>query len=260
MKILFYPEEITENSKMHKLCVEYGINYHNDPNKPYDLHIFWSRTRSAIIPDQITLNSKNVINRGCFDITKRKVNDIFDDIELDPTTHVGKCVEKLDLQALHTYHSIIKCPAPKRREVARFKKDGEYVEVEGRYIYQKLIIDKEGDLYIRYRIYYAGGITHIVKIYQEDPFKTVISKCELVPTRRIYSESKELDLNKKCKEFGFDLGELDIILMDGNPIVIDVNNVVGGGNVPTLTDTDFAQDIKKATYEYLKSRSAKNKD
>ena len=259
MTILFYPDPLNDNSKMYKLCSDLNINYHSDPTLPHDIHIFWSITRSKIDPDYITIKSIDVINRGCYNITKRKVNDIFDDIEIDPTSHIGKCVEKLDLQALHSYHSIIQCPSEPRRETARFKENGVYVEVEANYIYQKLIINKEDDLYYRYRIYYAGEITHIVKIYQSDPFKTDIIRCELVPIRSVYTEATENELDLKCKLFGFDLGELDVMIIDNKPVVIDVNNIIGGGSIPTLTDTGFADSIKHATYNYLVSKIIKHK-
>ncbi len=252
MTILFYPDPLNETSKIHKLCKEFDIKFHNNPSEHHDIHIFWSLTRSSIVPDDITLNSDKVINRGCWDITKQKVNDIFDDISIDPTTHTGECVQKLDLQALHSYHSVIRCPAEKRTETVRVRKNGKIEELTGDYIYQKFIVNREGDLYIRYRIYYAGGITHVVKIYQDHPFKTSIIKCELISKGDLYTPKQESELNDKCKNFGFDLGELDVMVLEKIPIVIDVNNIVGGGEVITLTDTDFAKDIKKSTYEYLK--------
>lgn len=237
MTILFYPDNLTPKTKMYHLCKRFGIKYHNDPTRPYDLHIFWSYTRDRITPGHITLNGVNVINRGCYDITKIRVNDIFDSRFIDPLIYQGEAVQKQDQQGQHFMHSIVKCPLK---------------PLQG-YIYQKLIVDKVGHLFIRYRVYYSGGITHVVRIYQKDLFETKIERCELIDKRDVFCDLDEQILEDDCDNFGFDHGELDVMIDLDKPVVIDVNNVVGGATIPGLTDTEYAKDIQEKSYQWLKT-------
>jgi hypothetical protein len=217
MTILFYPEPLKQSpaSRISRICKEKGIAFHNDPRQPHDVHIFWSYTPKSIEPDSITLDSPKVINRGCWNVSKEKVNSIFNDFSIDPELHEGWCVEKADLQGRHDLHRIVKCPTRKR---------------EG-FIYQRYIEDKRGALYIKYRIYYAGGIGHILKqgkrsIFGSPNWRTDYVWHEWVDKYTIFPGKAELELNAKCKQFGFDYGDIDFLMEDGKPVIIDINNVV----------------------------------
>lgn len=238
--LLFYPEPLKKVplSRVYRICKEYGINFHNDSKLPYDLHIFWSYTKCRIIPDGFTLNAKDCINKGCWDVGKERVNDIFNDIRIDPTIFKGICVEKLDLQGRHGSHHLIECPAKER---------------EG-YIYQKYIENKEGDLFYKYRIYYADGINYILKSYKPNPFGSECVRHELIDKNQLFTIEQEQDFHKKCKEFGFDFGEIDAMVDKGKLIIIDVNNVVGGGFVWGLTGTQLHKDIDYTFIKFLEKR------
>ncbi len=213
---MFYPDPVDgrKKSRMYRMLSKIkDISYHSDPGRPHDFHIFWSYTGHSIVPDEITLSSPNVINRGCWDISKEKVNRIFDDLFVDPTTHRGLCVEKADLQGRHDKHSVIECPAPKK---------------EG-YVYQKYIESKDDRGYVAYRIHYACGIKMIDKRHKKDVFISPYAR-EVVNTRDYFSEQAERDLIKRCDEFGFHYGEIDFLMDGGKPVVIDVNNVVGAND------------------------------
>jgi hypothetical protein len=193
-------------------CRKNNIEYHNDINKPYDLHIFWSPTKTKIKPDSITLEYPNVINRGCYDVTKYRVNEIYNDISINPETHKGICVAKLDRQCSHDKHKLVECPTKKEKG----------------YVYQKFIEDKdENGNYIYYRIMYADGIKLIVKRKKKSIFITDSVSSEIVPVDSIFNKEQEEDFNNKCKNFGVDYAEIDVMLDNGVPIVVDVNNVAG---------------------------------
>lgn len=216
--LLFWPEPLKPKpfSRVYRICQEYDVPFHSDPDKPYDLHFFWSYCKKQIDPDFFTLSAPNVINRGCWDIGKEKVTAIFDDITIDPETYHGTCVQKIDQQGDHNNHSIIQCPAP--------RKDG--------YIYQRYIEQREGPHYFRNRIYYAGGIEYILRqttltvFGMMDRFKNVV-KSEFVNVRTIFTERQQWEFDQKCKEFGFDYGDADLLIENGKPIIIDINNIVG---------------------------------
>lgn len=214
---MFWPEEnkAVPLSRVRRICDDYGIPYHSDPGEPYDLHFFWSYTPRRIAPDSFTLGALNVINRGCWDISKEKVNAIFNDFSVDPETHQGICVEKGDMQGRHSMHSLITCPAPGR---------------EG-YVYQRYIEDKEGDLFVKYRIYYADGIEYILKqkkrtLFGHADYNYDYVTHEWVDIRSIFTLEMQSDFDRKCRQFGLDYGDVDFLMEDGKPVIIDVNNVV----------------------------------
>ena len=225
-------------SRVSRICDEYGIPYHNDPAKPYDLHFFWSYTPKSIEPDNFTLEDKNCINRGCWDIGKQKVNDIFNDFSINPETHQGYCVEKCDRQGRHDLHKLINCPAPRK---------------EG-YVYQRFIIDQIGQLYIKYRIYYADGIEWILKqskhsLFGSPDYNTDYVTHEWVGKEQIFNSDKEKELNEKCKLFGFHYGDVDFLMEDGKPIIIDINNVVSHisftAGIKKIQDEQFLDFIQR---------------
>ncbi len=239
MNILFYPDRVDDDriSRMYRIlrgCDD--ISFCNDPSKPHDLHIFWSYTPHSIVPDDVTLNSPDVINRGCWDISKVRVDKVFDSGLIHPMFYRGLCVEKADLQGKHRYHRLVRCPVK--------PKDG--------YVYQKYYIDKEGHLYISYRVYYAGGITHVVRYYKKDLFKTQNVRAELVDKREVFTRTQEDDFINRCTVFGFDLGEVDVVMDEGVPVVVDINNVPSG-----RIEMTYKNDIDKSIKTYLYDKASK---
>ncbi len=218
LTVLFYPDRVDDDriSMIYRMLLENPhVKYHNNPRKPHDAHVFWSYTGHSIIPDGITLNAPNVINRGCWNIGKQKVNDVFNDISIDPLTYKGLCVEKYDRQGKHKYHRVVSCPVKPKKD----------------YIYQRFIEDREDGCYIRYRVHYAGGVVCVRKVYQKEPISTHQGGMTsvVIDKRELFTEEQERRFNLGCKKFGFDLGDVDVMNDGGVPIVIDVNNVAGGG-------------------------------
>lgn len=238
LKILFYPDPLLPKCRVFQICNEYGIKFTNNPKEKYDLHIFWSYTKKDIIPDNFTLTDKNVINRGCWDIGKERVNEIFGDLTIDPRLHKGVCVEKSIYQSRHDLHKIITCPAPKK---------------EG-FIYQVFIENKDKDLYYSYRYYYAEGAGLLVKQFKTTPFASQYVKHEIVDKRSLFTLEQERDLVSRCNKFGVDFAGLDLMIYNGKPYVIDVNNIIGGGLVLGLTGTEVERKVHEFYAKYLYSK------
>jgi len=240
MKILFYPDPL-DNYKRYSRVLRIlegrkDISFHNDPLLPYDLHIFWSYTRCRIEPPELTLKDSRVINRGCWDISKKKVNDIFNDISIDPRKHKGIAVEKREWQGGHQWHGLVKCPAEPRPG----------------YVYQRYINHKEGRYYVRYRIFLMGGvITHVNKRYETTEFVTGTEKVENIHPDKFFTPAEKQDLLNKCHIFGVDFGELDILIDNGRKIVIDVNNMVGGRHPGILARSIPYKEIDESFIKYL---------
>lgn len=237
MVILFYPEPLKEQPMAkagRALSRHPEITWHNDPTRPHDVHIFWSYTKNSIVPDEITLKSKNVINRGCWDISKKKVHRIYNDISINPKHHKGACVEKIDQQAMNEHHKLIVCPT----------------EPKTGYVYEKYFENVEYGYYVKYRVSYADGITHVIKRYNSYPFIDDILKFEVIDKRIIFSEQQEKELIEKSKLFGLNFGEFDVV-MDGDiPIVVDVNNIPGAV-IPPIFGTPISDEIEESFIAYL---------
>jgi hypothetical protein len=236
MTILFYPEPLkaVPLSQMYRVLSGIDVKWHNDPQQPYDLHIFWSYTKHSIVPDKITLNSPHVINRGCWDINKNKVHDIFNDYRVDPEKHTGLCIKKINLQGRHSGHSLITCP--QKREAG--------------YVYERYIENKEGGHHISYSIVYGEGISVIFKKKKSSLFESSYISHEVVDKKYFFSDQQEQELIDKCNRFGFHCGIIDF-QMEDRPIILDVNNVRGGGHVSSLTDTPNSDIMDKGLIDYL---------
>ena len=247
MTILFYPDPLDNYehySRVLRILEKCDwVTFHNNPLKPYDLHIFWSYMRNKITPPALTLKDKIVLNRGCWDISKVKVNRIFNDISIDPREHKGICVEKYDWQGGHHWHSIVECP----------------IEPKPGYIYQKYIDDMEGDFYIRYRVFLMDGIiTHVSKRYEKHRFETFIKgepqtvKIENIAPSDFFTDDEMADILNKCHKFGVDFGELDILIDNDKKIILDVNNVVGGNSADIIRQSKTYKETNESFLNMLK--------
>ncbi len=207
--IMFYPELPTENCRIFHQLKNNGIKFHNDPNLHYDLHFYWSYHKFKTSPDKFTLKHKP-INWGCTDISKQKVNDIFNDISVDPLQYNGIAVAKREKQGAHKDHKLITCPIT--------KPDPEY-------IYQRYIENKEKDSFVYYRLFYAEGIKMITKRLKKSMFITDYHSDSIVKVRKYFRSDRALV--QKCNAFGFHFGEIDFLMNNSTPIIIDINNVAG---------------------------------
>lgn len=235
--ILFYPEPLKQKplSRMYTMCKQFGFKYHNNPAKHHDVHIFWSYMKHSMEPDAITMADQSCINQGCYDISKVKVSKIFDDISVDPKIHEGICVEKLDKQGAHYGHNLVECP----------------MDPQDGYVYQRYIEDVEDELFVKYAIYYHDRISLVVKSWKPGVFSSKYVKHEVIDKRKFFDEEEEADFNLKCQEFGVNYACIEFINDNGKPVIIDVNNVIGGRTVPALTGSDIEQQIHLEFFNFI---------
>ncbi len=204
--ILFYPEALQSHSKLFFALEKLGICHHVHRGAPHELSFFWRYNGGVMRRKKMP---KGMINRGCTDVSKTRVAQVFDDIMVDPQTYVGPVVRKTEAQC-DRKETLIMCPAP--------KEDG--------YIYRRLIDTREGDEYVDYRLYWFGGPGYLVKRYKNDMLAKRYSRWELVPLSLI-PEKKMQDIERGCKKFGFDFGEIDLLKNCEGWFVIDLNNTAG---------------------------------
>jgi len=212
MTILFYPDNITPKCRIYYALNDLGIKYHNNKNKYHDLIIYWSYHKTITIQDDFILQSK-CLNKGCYDITKTRVANIFDNIIVNPEKYNGPVVRKTEKQG-DDQETLIICPSQKEDE----------------YIYRKFIDTKRNNYYIDYRIFYFKDRKFLVSKWKEHMFQEGGKYLWKEENINVIPEKKLKEIDNKCKKFGFDLGEIDLLQDNKNDVfyVIDINNTPGG--------------------------------
>ena len=196
----------------------------SDPKKSVDLAIAFNDTTSFPLDERLLSLKKNgrVLNGHCTDISKSRVEDIFESvfgygIKVDPRTYVGKCLKKSDSNATHD-GMVIECPK----------------EPERGFVYQKLIDNTDdGKEYYDMRVFIVGATIPFVfkKIRNPNPalrFGISIDN-KIGETRDVLSAGEVETILKFTHTCGLDFGELDVLRdrTDGKIYVVDANNTAG---------------------------------
>ena len=230
--VLLYPDKLRGNRLKFALD-NMGITYHNDPQQPYDVGLYWSYHQVARHHDEL---SKTLLNGGCSDISKSKINKVFPNIAVDPETYQGTVVAKMEHQGSHS-GKLVLCPT---------------VPVKG-WVYQKFIDSHEADGYVVYRVFYSGQVDFVVKQWEKDMFRLSHGRLDFVEKTELMTPEQELWLVNGLKEFGCDFGEVDVMKdSDGEIYVVDINNVAG--NAPEMWSL-----VKDKYIESVKQFILKNK-
>jgi len=219
MTILFYPDPINAECKLYHHLRNIGVQFHNDISQPYDLIFYWSyhkevREHDAWLTEQHAKQA--VINYGCNDIRKTRLHEVFETgLIIDPATYKGMAVEKGNGQCSKD-ERLVECPMPPRAD-----------RIYLRYI-DTFKQDEYNSYYIDYRLFYFGCISFVCRkkryttIFDRKNYEWEAIPKFFIPTNIInYIENK-------CRLFGFDCGEIDLLQdTDGRYYVIDLNNVSG---------------------------------
>ena len=210
MTILFYPESLRANCRLYYTCKKLGVSFHNDPFRFYDLMFYWSYHKTTC-PQPELIKSSSCVNKGCFDVTKTRVSEIFDDIRVNPEVYVGKVVRKSERQC-GMDERLLTCPTKK----------------EDSFIYRKFIDTRVNGKFVDYRLFYFGGDCFLVsKINRGEMFSKKDFEWGL-ETLTILPEGRLEEIYKSCQKFGLDFGEIDLLKDEkGKFYVIDINNVAG---------------------------------
>lgn len=214
MTILFYPQLPKEHNRVFKACKELGYDFHNNPERKFDLAFFWSFTLDKYKPDLWAKKRKNMVNRGCFDITKSRVANHFESLLINPETFEGTAVKKSEKQARHD-GELIKCPSKR----------------ENGFVYQKNIDTKRGSEFTDIRIFWSGNIDFVLLKRKTLKFKTDLVHVDEIKKEDCFSKDELKMIENGCMSFGLDFGEVDAIrdVSTGELAIIDVNNISGRG-------------------------------
>jgi O-antigen/teichoic acid export membrane protein len=221
--ILFYPERPKTFHVLYKACHILGYTMVFDPSKHADIIInFNDTTVQAKNPVLEELRkTRRIVNIDAIDISKRRVEIVFEEVfgyplAVDPRTHVGPCVRKSDMNAVHDGR-VVTCPTE---------------PVDG-YVYQKLICSDGGEGRVMdLRVYiFNGKIPFVLKRYKsiDDRFDRTI-EAKLAKTSDILSDDEVSRIALFCARMGLDYGELDALRSgdDGRIYIVDVNNTPAG--------------------------------
>lgn len=177
--------------------------------------IYWSYKVKTSMSEGLKCN----INRGCWDVSKEKVQRVFHKtfgyrLSVDPRTHKGTCIEK---GMGHTHSGrILRCPVQPK---------------EGK-VYEKLIDARVSPNEVsELRVFWCLGQYFVIEKIKSNMFGHSANDV-ILRESGVFDDIEEKRIADFCQEFGMDFGELDILRdSDGLIYVIDVNNVPGEGGI-----------------------------
>lgn len=227
MNILFYPaypdkEYYSLSLIMHRL----GYTATLDTQADIDAVFIWCDKTWVDVPAALRAAhaGRPFINGDCTDISKRHVDAVCQKVFgygslLDPTRHLGSCVQKPDENAVKGGR-IVTAPL---------------VLAQPGMVYQRLIRSGGGDLQVEYRVPIVLGAPPLVyEIHQEAPRKSLDHRPQQPPLLRvpeeIFSPAEMRDILAFCAAIHLDFGELDILRCRESQrlYVLDANKTPAG--------------------------------
>ncbi len=246
---LFYPAKPSPSAVIYKLCHWCGYRMSKNPDRPFDIAIYWEDTTvRQPDPNIVRLGQEcEIVNLNCLDVSKSTISVAFArvfgyDIVLDPRTHRGRCVRKSNQNATHD-GQVIDCPIPR---------------IEPGYIYQKLINNEvEGDVVQDIRVpVFRHQIPFVYLKYRKrsDRFSNENEYAEMADVQAHFSTEELERIRLFCRAIGLDYGELDVLRdRDEHRIyIVDVNPTPWGPpNHMSKTDRRIALDKMATVFESM---------
>lgn len=251
--IFFYPDAPMPHCVIYKLLMFLGYRVTTDPQENCDLAIqYWhgfdgnpfSPAKSVPPVKTTRQDGIKILNIRCNDISKLRIAAVFDDIfgyslSVDPRKHVGKCVMKLNWNALHK-GQIIECPTEPR---------------EGDFVYQKLVRNEAADGFVKdMRVPIYGTRTPFVYLKYRSVTDRFIdrahtnTKATIAEVSEVLSVNEVANIYRFCERLGLDYGELDVLRDrdDGRIYIVDANNAPSGPPSPISDDEEKVAVVRLA--------------
>jgi hypothetical protein len=221
--IIFYPQRPSSLHVAWKLCHILGYRMTTNPAAKAVAAIhFRDRTTKAVDSRLAALGrSRRVINIGCTDVSKSRVEQAFVTTfgyssHIDPRIYNGRYVKKGETNALHNGEIL----------------DGPH-EPEAGVVYQRFIESELRDgWYVEYRVpVFDNNIPFIMLKWRplNDPFQR-FALAEAIEKSTVITPEDETKLLAVCREMGLDYAELDVKrdAKDGKLYVLDINDTPSG--------------------------------
>jgi hypothetical protein len=225
MIALFWPEyPDKEFYTIVAVFMRLGYFATRNPAEPFDFAVMW-QDQTWIDPQpqlEEIAASRPVLNLGCRDISKTRVERVFGEVFgsstfLDPMRHDGLCVRKHDENARGG--DLVQCPV---------------AAVEAGYVYQRFIDSRTDDRMIEYRLPVVLGRLPVLYVQEkavpQDTIKTAKLGLSLGSVEEAFSADERAGILAFCRAMGLDFGELDILRAndDGRLYILDANKTPGG--------------------------------
>lgn len=219
--VIVHPHYPSRRSTIYFTCRELGLQVTNKLKKKAVLGVYFDYAtykNDHHSLQKLADQGLKVLNIGSRNIGKNHIDEIHQQIfgyctRIDPTKHVGKCVRKSDINALHD-GIILECPIEK---------------VEEGFIYQ-ILIDNKNDkgLFEDIRVAIVGKEIPLVNLKYRKPEDQFghLSTSDLVEANDVLSSEEIEKINAFTNACNFEFGELDILRdnEDGRIYIIDVND------------------------------------
>ncbi|MEN9333729.1 MAG: hypothetical protein RLY35_909 [Bacteroidota bacterium] len=237
------PQFPSRKSTLYQISRHLKFNLITEPFQNTQIGIHFHDT-TLHDPIQNTKNIK-IINKNISDISKQKVDQVHLEVFkyntfIDPTNHLGKCVEKSDENALHDGIEI-QCPIKQKNPDK---------------VYQLVIDNQEGDLFVDHRVcVMKSDIVIIYKKYKTLEYRFTNDTCHAtIEELNLIPEHVQKNILHFCKVMQCEFCELDV-LKDNNSgkwFVIDLNKT------PYGPPASLSKKDKKKAVEILSNGFAKN--
>lgn len=243
MKLFFAPEyPDREYFSLALMIHQLGYTVTLSPEDDFDIGVLWedaTHVRPPAIFTQIAAH-KPVINLGCTDISKRRVEAAFHKVFgygsfVDPSTFRGRCVEKPDENAI-AGGTVIDCPAQPR--------DG--------FVYQQLVDGGDERVQVEYRTPIILGMIPLVNVWRQETYQQTMARRKWLgtttkDTAEVFSAEECRLILAFCAEMGFDFGEVDILRSrdDGKLYILDANKTPAGYGIRNRVQWD--PEVRKQT-------------
>jgi len=238
-KILFYPDEPQSFHAIYKLLLFLGYTITSNPKDDYNLAVLWwlAFDGNPFAPEnsfptllKIKRHGDTVLNFQGRDISKTLVNSTFKSIfgyslSVDPRTYNGKCVMKLNWNALHE-GQILQCPSK---------------PLDGDVVYQRLVRNEVEDGLIEdMRVpIFSDKIPFVYLKYRTvdnrlvDRVHTAI-KAIIAEVDDMLSDEEQENICRFARKMGLDYCEVDVLRDrdDGRIYIVDANNTPSGPPSP----------------------------
>lgn len=220
--IVTYPDFPSKRTTIFKIADALNFRLTNKLIKNADIIIYFQDITHGDPGVLHSIKDKVVLNIGCTDISKNKVDAVHHQVFgyntfIDPTKHSGIAVRKSDTNALHD-GEIIDCPIEK---------------VDPSSVYQLLLDNVFDENYVvDYRVPVIGGqIPLVYKKFKEHRvrFTNEVHHASMHETNDVFSKDEQARIVQFAKAMHVDFCEFDILRhSDGRIFIIDVNKTPYG--------------------------------
>jgi hypothetical protein len=231
--LLVYPDFPSKKTTIFKIADKLNYRITNKLHKDASVVMYFEDITHGNSDSLIRWSKRKVLNAGCTDISKNKVDEVHLNVFgyntfIKPNEYSGIAVRKSDINALHD-GEIIQCPIQ---------------DIDSKSVYQLLIDNTFDDNYVvDYRVPVIGdSIPLVYKKFKEYAvrFTNQVHHATMHDTDSIFSKEEQTLILNFAKAMKVEFCEFDVLRhSDGRIFIIDVNKTPYGPPAG-LAETDLA--------------------